>query len=173
MLELRTGRLRLLALTLDHLKLALDGHERLEDALGLAVSRSVTGGPTRRAIEIKVERMGRADEKDHPWYTYWLMVVDRDGVGAGSVGFKGTPDGEGVVEIGYGIDPAYRSQGYTTEAVGALIDWAFREPSCRAIIAPDTLKENVASNRVLEKTGMQVYDETEETLSWRIERGDR
>jgi ribosomal-protein-alanine N-acetyltransferase len=76
------------------------------------------------------------------------------------------------VEIGYGIDPYTRRQGYTTEAVQALIDWAFSHPECRSIVAPGTLKANIASNRVLEKVGMWVVDESADTLSWAITRPD-
>jgi ribosomal-protein-alanine N-acetyltransferase len=53
-----------------------------------------------------------------------------------------------AVEIGYGIDPAYRNRGYMTEAVRGLIDWAFRDPRCRSITAPNTERSNIASNHV-------------------------
>ena len=81
-----------------------------------------------------------------------------------------TTGSEGEAEIGYGIDLTYRGQGYTTEAVRALIAWAFDNPGCRSVIAPDTPHSNVGSNRVLEKAGMSVYEESPEALSWRIER---
>jgi RimJ/RimL family protein N-acetyltransferase len=74
------------------------------------------------------------------------------------------------VEIGYGIDPAYRNRGYMTEAVRGLIDWAFRDPRCRSITAPSTERSNIASNRVLEKVGMRVSGETDEALDWRLDR---
>jgi len=85
-------------------------------------------------------------------------------------GFKGVPDDQGKTEIGYGIDAAYRSRGYMTEAVKGLIEWAFQDVRCRAVIAPDTKRWNVASNRVLEKAGMRVYNETEEALDWRVDK---
>ena len=69
------------------------------------------------------------------------------------------------------MDPAYRSTGYTKEAVKGLIGWAFQFPGCRTVIAPDTKKGNVASNRVLEKAGMHVYNETEDAYDWKIDKG--
>jgi [ribosomal protein S5]-alanine N-acetyltransferase len=57
-----------------------------------------------------------------------------------------------------------------TETVKGLIGWAFADARCRTIVAPDTKKVNVASNRVLEKAGMRVYNETEDAFYWRIDK---
>jgi RimJ/RimL family protein N-acetyltransferase len=168
--ELQTKRLRLLALTAHQLELYLAHPARLEQALGFPISRSNITGLVRGAIRMKLAKMADAEEEVHPWYTYWLVVVADEPYGAGLAGFKGYPDGQGEAEIGYGIDPNYRGRGYTTEAVRALIAWAFFNPDCRSIVAPGTAKSNPASNRVLEKVGMHVYGETEDTLSWRIDR---
>ena len=168
--EIQTERLKLIALTLDQLRLCLAAPQQLERELGLPVPRIVMSEPVPRAIGLKIAKMAGAEVKNHPWYTYWLVVISPQTVGAGLVGFKGQPNDQGEVEIGYGIDSAYRNQGYTTEAVKAMIAWAFQQPQCRSIIALDTAKSNIASNRVSEKAGMTVYQETEDTLSWRITR---
>lgn len=171
MLELRTQRLRLIALSLEQLRLYLTDSQELEQQLGFPISRTVVTQIVRRAIEIKTSKMAAVPEAIHPWYTYWLIVTLDEPYGAGLAGFKGYPDSQGEAEIGYGIDPGYRRKGYMTEAVKALISWAFEELNCKSIIAPGTRKSNVASNRVLEKVGMFVYEESDETLSWRINRG--
>ena len=72
-------------------------------------------------------------------------------MGVGRLGFKGFPDEKGSTEIGCGIDPAYQGKGYMSEAVQALIDWAFTHPFCKVITA--TPVENPASKRLLEKPG--------------------
>jgi ribosomal-protein-alanine N-acetyltransferase len=167
---IQTERLKLLALTLDQLRLILDAPERLEQELGFPISRANDTEPVRRAIGMKVGKMSGLPAERHPWYTYWLVVTIAGTCGAGLAGFKGEPDQDGTVEIGYGIDPAYRDRGYTTEAARALIAWAFQDPACRSVVAPGTRRDNPASNRVLAKLGMQVYTETDETLSWRLEK---
>lgn len=167
--EIQTERLNLIALTADQLHLLLDAPEQLEQQLGFPISRENVADPVRRAIGMKLAKMAVAAKVLHPWHTYWLVVV-AGRYGAGLAGFKGAPDKDGVVEIGYGIDPAYRNQGYTTEAVQALIAWAFQDPSCCSVIAPNTRKDNPASNRVLAKVGMRVYDEADDALSWKVEK---
>ena len=168
--ELQTERLRLIALTAVQLEQYLTHPDRLEKELRFPISRSNITNRVRGAIHMKLAKMALAEQEVHPWYTYWLVVVADEPYGAGLAGFKGYPDGEGEAEIGYGIDPNYQNQGYTTEAVRAMIAWAFLNPDCRSVVAPDTAKSNPASNRVLEKVGMHVYAETDDTLSWRTDK---
>jgi ribosomal-protein-alanine N-acetyltransferase len=168
--EIITERLRLIPLTLDQLRNYLADPGEVERQLKLEVSRDILTDRLRRAIEMKVAKMERADRAEHAWYTYWLIVVEEQHYGAGLAGYKGLPDEHGEIEIGYGIDGAYRNRGFMTEAVRGLIAWAFQDESCTAVIAPDTKRWNKASNRVLEKAGMRVYNETEGALDWRVDR---
>jgi [ribosomal protein S5]-alanine N-acetyltransferase len=167
---LHTARLSLVPLTPAQLAWCADAPQRLEEVLGLRISRAVVTERVRRAIELKLKKMSGVEPARFPWYTYWLLVVRAERFGAGLAGFKGYPDRGGEAEVGYGIDPACQGQGYMTEALQALVAWAFREPACSAIIAPGTLKSNPASNRVLEKAGMHVYEVTAEAFSWRVTR---
>lgn len=172
MSRIRTERLNLLPLSLEQLSLYLTEPKGLERELRFPVSRAIVTERVQRAIGMKIAKMTEAARSIHAWHTYWLIVIAEESYGAGLAGFKGYPGSRGEVEIGYGIDPAYQGKGYMTEAVRALIDWAFREPDCQSIIAPETQKSNVASNRVLEKVGMHIYHETDVALYWRIDRGN-
>ena len=63
-----------------------------------------------------------------------------DGLVIGAGGFHGPPDDDGMVEIGYSTDPAYRRRGYARAMVTELLRWAAAEPSAvtvRASISPD------------------------------------
>ena len=84
------------------------------------------------------------------FYAVWMMETT-DGTYIGDLSFKGVaPDG--MVEIGYGTDPAFWNQGYTTEAVIALVNWALSQPGITRVEA-ETEPDNVASQRVLQKAG--------------------
>ncbi len=56
-------------------------------------------------------------------------------------------------EVGYIFHPAYQGQGYATEAVAAVVDYAFREMRAHRVVG-NCNPENAASWRVLEKCGM-------------------
>jgi len=166
-LDVFSERLGLLPLTAHQLSQYVAAPELLEQELGFPISRDVVTDTLRRAIGLKISKIRMAEESFHPWFTYWLIVISEKPYGVGLVGFKGHPDSKGEVEIGYGIDPAYQGKGYMTEAVRSLIGWAFQHEDCLSVIAPNTQKSNVASNRVLEKVGMKIYHETTDALFWR------
>lgn len=91
---------------------------------------------------------------DHPeqwmWHAIW-MIERKDGTRVGDLSFKGLR-ADGSAEIGYGVDEAYRGCGYASEAVGAVVEWALRQPGVTCVQA-ETEPNNTASQRVLEKCG--------------------
>jgi len=84
-----------------------------------------------------------AQAREDPGVLHWLVraVVDASsGDVVGHAGFHGPPDENGMVEIGYTIEPAYRRRGYARATVAALIAYAASEPgvtTVRASISPD------------------------------------
>ena len=166
--SLRTQRLLLVSLTLSQLQLCLTDLPALEAELGLSISHNVLTERVRGAIHKKIEKMTGVDATHHPWQTYWLIVISEKDFGAGLAGFKGCPDENGSTEIGYGIDSAYKNQGYTSEAVQALVDWALKHSFCKKVTA--TAVENPASRRLLEKLGARFVAEDDKSSSWEFTR---
>lgn len=164
-----TPRLKIIPLSKDQLVMYLEEPEVFIRQI-YPVSRNILTDTLRRAIHMKIERMASTPAEDRAWLTYWLIVITSEGYGAGMVGFKGAPDKRGWVEIGYGIDPDFQNRGYMTEAVQHMINWAFSDARCTRILAPDTFRSNLASNRVLQKVGMRVFEEKTNTLSWCLDR---
>ncbi|NJR17243.1 MAG: GNAT family N-acetyltransferase [Calothrix sp. CSU_2_0] len=87
-------------------------------------------------------------------YGVWLMIRTDDSTLIGDLGFGGKPEPQETLEIGYEVLTPYRNQGYATEAVEALVNFAFTQLEAKRIIA-HTPEDNVASIRVVEKLGMQ------------------
>ena len=88
--------------------------------------------------------------EDYIWYTLWFIELkDSANEIVGSLSFKGISE-NGIVEIGYGINDGYENKGYTTEAVGAVVKWAAKQPNVKQIEA-EAEESNQASIRVLEK----------------------
>ncbi|MDR1437065.1 MAG: GNAT family N-acetyltransferase [Candidatus Symbiothrix sp.] len=81
--------------------------------------------------------------------------------------FKGEPDENHQVEIGYGTDEKFRNRGYMTEAVKAMCEWAFSQPGVEAVIA-ETAPDNQASHRVLEKCGLSRFKQSNGSVWWRL-----
>jgi GNAT superfamily N-acetyltransferase len=163
-----TRRLQLIPLDLSQLELILDNPGALEKLQGIRIMRPVLTERVQGAIRIKIDKMRKADSSHHDWLTYWLVVIRDENVGAGLIGFKGFPDEAGASEIGYGIDNAYQGKGYMSEAVQALVDWAFSHPFSRTITATEV--ENPASRRLLERLGAKRVAESDRSSTWEIRR---
>jgi RimJ/RimL family protein N-acetyltransferase len=161
-----TQRLRLIPLDKKQLELIAQDIESFEKSLSITMMRDLITDRVRRAITMKIDKMKKTDASQHDWLTYWLILIRDENVGAGLLGFKGFPDERGATEIGYGIDPAYQGKGYMSEAIQALIDWAFTHPFCKVITATEV--ENPASKRLLERLGAQLVNVSEHSTSWEI-----
>ena len=86
------------------------------------------------------------------WYAIWMIEL-KDGTHVGELCFKGLSE-DGSAEIGYGITENYQNCGYATEAVCAVVDWALRQNAINCVTA-EVDKDNIASVRVLEKSGFE------------------
>jgi ribosomal-protein-alanine N-acetyltransferase len=98
------------------------------------------------------EEMRKAPASFGWWGFYILAVIDDVERLAGTAGYKGPPDAEGCVEIGYSVVDAYHRRGIASRTVHLLVARAFRHPGVRVVIA-QTLPDAVASQGVLRKTG--------------------
>lgn len=107
------------------------------------------------------------DQSTVGWYV-WLAKRKEDGKTVGDIGFKGKPV-NGIVEIGYGMDPDEHNKGYATEAAIALVEWAFLHEEVRQVQAECEI-DNVASIRVLEKLGMKRVEAKKGMIYWILER---
>ena len=90
--------------------------------------------------------------EDWLWYTDWTITLKGTETFVGSIGFKGSANESGEVEIGYGIEEEHRRKGYGLEAVNAMMEWAFQNEKVYYIMA-ETLADNTASQGLLEKAG--------------------
>ncbi len=97
----------------------------------------------------------------------WLIELRAIRRVIGSAGFKGKPDKTGMIEIGYGIGPAYRRQGHTYEAALGLIAWAWEHAEVKRITA-ECLPDNLGSKRILEKLGMTPLGKQGAYLKWEL-----
>jgi [ribosomal protein S5]-alanine N-acetyltransferase len=88
-----------------------------------------------------------------------VLLLESELLAVGTIGFKGLPNAQKTVEIGYGINASHWGQGLASEAVGALVQWAF-STNYAARVTAQTAVNNIASQRVLEKNGFAKTGET-------------
>ena len=149
---LTTERLELSRFTaadVDHL-VALDSDPE--------VMRFLTGGvPTPRAF-IEERVLPRFLRYDGPRAElgYWAARDRATGAFLGWFGFRRADGrGPGDVELGYRLRRAVWGRGYATEGVRALLEIGFTRLGVERVLAT-TYEANVASRRVLDRTGFRL-----------------
>ena len=86
------------------------------------------------------------------WHILWFIELkSKKGTVVGDLSFKGL-NANGMVELGYGLRDGYCGNGYMTEAVKAITEWALSQDGVNYVEA-ETSPENTASQRVLAKAG--------------------
>ncbi|MGX5818212.1 GNAT family N-acetyltransferase [Chitinophaga lutea] len=166
---MQTQRLQLLPCTLKHFEALLHGNEALAQLLGIDVPEQWTEYP--EMVLVAYDKL-RNDPALLGWFFY-LAIHKADNRLIGTGGFKGRPDADGAVEIGYEVSADYRDQGYATEIATVLIRFAFSHSYVNKVIA-HTLEEYNAAVKVLQKCGMHFAgavngDDTEPGELWRWE----
>ncbi|MGI5351082.1 GNAT family N-acetyltransferase [Streptomyces sp. CA-250714] len=80
-----------------------------------------------------------------------------DGRAIGGIGFNQVPDAEGTVVVGYALNSSARGRGYASEALRALLGFAWSQGV--TLVKADADLDNLASQRVMTAVGMRVVGE--------------
>jgi ribosomal-protein-alanine N-acetyltransferase len=153
---IRTPRLDLISMSPEFMEALLAGHRaEAEEALGAAIPAEPPDAALNRFLSHRIGQLQK-DPNIQRWLARAIVRRERRPVMVGNVGFHGGPGVnaagvESALEIGYGILPEHRRQGYATEAVEALIEWARRQGIDHfvASVAPD----NKSSLAIIGKLG--------------------
>ena len=108
-------------------------------------------------VRADIEEMrGRQPGEPGGWVQF--SVIERDGGElVGDVGVSPADGEPGVLKVGYTISPGVQGRGYATEAIAALVDYAFETLGAEVVRAYASA-ENLPSIRVAEKVGMRLIE---------------
>lgn len=131
-------------------------------------------------VRAEIELM-TAREPGAPGGWVQLSVEELDtGLLVGDVGLSPSDHEPGVIKIGYTVSPEHQGRGYATEAVKALIDYAFERLGAE-IVRAYASAENAPSIRLAERVGMHLVeliehregDQVWHGVRYEIDRNDR
>ena len=83
----------------------------------------------------------KEDPSVNKWFVRYIVVKESQEV-IGSTSFHGAPDADGMIEIGLGIEEAFRGKGYAKEALLAMWSWVSQFPEVKTLrytVSPDNL----------------------------------
>lgn len=166
-MELKTKRLRIVPLDVQQMALLCEGQDKLNAALGLTPNNAAEDEHLKAAYR-EMYRQCCEHPKEVLWYTNWQIVAKDENKSIGSIGFRGTANDKHEAEVGYGIDEAYRNQGYAAEALSAICEWAFSQDAY--YIRAQTEPDNEPSKKVLGKCGFKPVGDGDEGLLFELEK---
>jgi ribosomal-protein-alanine N-acetyltransferase len=164
-----TTNLQIIPLDYRQLRLYIKRNRKLEKELRISHTVRIISSEVRDRVEYLIlPQMKRAAGDGYLFYTFWLVIEKSSRNIVAELGFKGVPDNNGGIEIGYGTFFGYRRKGMMTEAVGGMIQWAKDRADIKYILA-ETDESNIASIKVVQKNNFRQYDKIEKMLWWKIE----
>lgn len=111
-------------------------------------------------IRQEIERMGDRPPGDPAGWVQLSVEERATGALVGDVGLSLAEGEPGVIKLGYTISPAFQGRGYATEAVAALVTYAFE--TLRADVVRVYANEgNISSIRVAQKAGLHLIERIE------------
>ena len=57
--------------------------------VNIPIVEDLMAGAAGNAVTMKIRKMGIAPSELHPWYTYWLIIILDENIGAGIGRFQG------------------------------------------------------------------------------------
>ena len=171
-MTIETVRLRLIPFTPAQLLALFESEERFEVVFELPAADGLRAFLVSDDVSPEWVARLRASVEPDPWAHGFAVVHPDSHSVIGMVGFKGPPDKDGVVEIGYGIVPGFQGRGFATEAAEAVTAFGFGFGQV-LIVRAHTLPTPNASTRVLSKCGFEHSTEIvdpDDGLVWRWER---
>jgi RimJ/RimL family protein N-acetyltransferase len=149
-MTLTTARMRLIPATAETVRAEIEDRPTFAALLGAAIPADWPPEMLSDALPWFLEQLETLPERVG-WLTWYGVLLGPDPVLAASGGFTGPPQ-EGTVEVGYSVLPQFQRQGYATEMIASLIEWARTQPAVRRVIA-DARPDNTPSVRLLRRLG--------------------
>lgn len=171
-MSLETRRLTLLPSSPEQLLALIDDPEGFETLLGLHAAEALRQLFVSDDVSPDWLTALRNARGPDPW-RHRFFAVERKSVWViGSAGFKGPPDGAGMVEIPYGVVPSREGRSYATAAAAALVQFAFASERVRLVRAHTRPRSN-PSTRVLQKCGFRCIGEVVDPEDGPVSRWER
>lgn len=161
--NIKTDRLEMVTLSADMMEAILKGERVLHEKVNsYRLAQEWPLDVYKQFFSYKIERFRKYPHEDE-WEG---IIIDRkDQLVVGDMGFKGGPNEDGIIDLGYSIVPSYQGKGYATEMGKAMVEWAFTHSDVKKLVATCN-PDNFASIRVLEKIGFKRTNELEESIFW-------
>jgi ribosomal-protein-alanine N-acetyltransferase len=160
--QVTTDRLKIITFEVKMIKALLEGPEQLEKLIPYRVPADYPMDVYKQFFPYKIERFTERPEEN-----IWegLIINSKTQTVIGDIGYKGGPNGQGEINLGYSVLQRFQGQGFATEAAAAMVEWGLGQPGVEKVTATCS-PQNTASIRVLQKAGLKQLHADEQKIYW-------
>jgi RimJ/RimL family protein N-acetyltransferase len=167
---IETRRLILKPLSYEQLLKYAANDNTLERELNLNETARKISPELKEALDNTILPNVADKSRNYLYSTLWTAISKADNRLIGDLCIVGEPNAAGEIEIGYGTYEEFQGQGFMTEIVGGIIDWARTQASVKSIVA-STDRTNTASCKVLQNNDFIKIGETGTSVNWKLQIG--
>lgn len=154
---LASRNIDIVPLRIDDLKQFIKSRVQFENKYNLMPSGLELAEAYKEELNETIERTPEVwhnKNNDYLFHTLWVFIHRRQKVIIGQFIFNGKPNSNGEVEIFFSIEKQFRRNGYATEVMQAIIDWASQVKVFEILLVEADLK-NKAAMASLKKLGFK------------------
>ena len=118
-------------------------------------------------VREEIEEMSARAPGDPEGWVQFSVEERATGTLVGDVGISPAEGEPGVIKLGYTMSPPAQGRGYATEAISALVTYAFETLEADVVRAYAS-EANVPSIRVAEKAGLRLIERVERSYEGEI-----
>ncbi|PYF74086.1 GNAT family N-acetyltransferase [Pedobacter nutrimenti] len=165
LLQIQTDRLKLLPFTIQICEEVLSSSTSCLTDLGISPAKDWPDLETLDTLPRILKNLNKVQSPSG--FESWMVIHKSTNILIGDIGFKGSPNEYGEIDLGYGIVQSETQKGYAKEAALGLIEWAFKQAGIKAITA-NCSKENFTSQKILTFLNFTKIEEHQEMLYWKL-----
>lgn len=161
---LASRNIDIVPLRIDDLKQYIKSRAQFENKYNLKPSGLELNEAYKEELSEAVERtpgVWHNKKNDYLFHTLWVFIHRKQKVIIGQFIFNGKPNRHGEVEIFFSIEKPFRRNGYATEVIQAIIDWASQDNVFKILLVEADLK-NKAAMASLKKVGFRKVDQPDD-----------
>jgi ribosomal-protein-alanine N-acetyltransferase len=167
LLEIETTRLKLIPFTKEICEAALRSSTAVLTEIGIAAGHGWPDADTLDTLPRILKNLNKVQSPSG--FESWMVLLKHNNMLIGDIGFKGLPNSDGELDLGYGIIANEQKKGFAKEAASGLVEWAFRQAGVKVITASCFI-ENLGSQSILRYLNFEKEAEDAKMLHWKLEK---
>ena len=163
-MKLSSKNIDIIPLSLNNLRLFIKSRSQFEEKQNLKISGKELADAYKEELNEVIERTPDAWDNnctDYLFYTLWVLVHKQQKAIVGQFTFNGKPNENGEVEVFFSIEKPHRQNGYATEVMKTILEWASQDNIFKVVLVEADLK-NKAAMASLKKLGFRKLEQNDE-----------